>query len=89
MAKFYVESTEKFVMESETTVLPKTMVRTVRGGSLLIHDKERVVIETNEEVFGISEQEVMFIETGSLIPDESNVLLREFKENLKKVAAVG
>lgn len=89
MAKFYVESTEKFVMESETTVLPKTMVRTVRGGSLLIHDKERVVIETNEEVFGISEQEVMFIETGSLIPDESNILLREFKENLKKVAAVG
>lgn len=86
MREFYVESTEKFVTESENIVLSKTMVRTVRGESLVIHGKERMVIETGEEVFaklvGVPEETIMHIETGSLISNESSQKLQLFKETL-------
>lgn len=126
MIDFYVESTDSFVIESETQVLPATMTRKVDGEKFVIHGKKRIVTETGEEVFdwrveqlnsemlftkysrkhglmtssearelrsavdvsrkvfsnmvGISEMSVKLIEGGSMISNEGNALLRQFKE---------
>lgn len=128
MREFYVETTDSFVLENETQVIPVTMTRTVRGEKLVIHGEERVIIKTGEIVFdwdvaqknsemlftqyselhglmaseeakglrvqlkvskkefanlvGVPEITIVQIETGSLISDESNKLLRDFKEVL-------
>ncbi|MCW0953775.1 hypothetical protein OIT44_06895 [Weissella ceti] len=49
--KYYVESTDKLIEETETTIIEKVIVSSVKGHEITINGNVRIVIENGEEVF--------------------------------------